>query len=76
MITASASVVRCAPGRYQIASVLKALVNSYPKRAGHPRLPAKERKPKGFRCKKKDRERIWRDTIDSLPDDATELWNR
>jgi hypothetical protein len=74
MITASSNITRCAPGRYQLSTVLKDLVDHCP---GKRRTCTVAKKPRKKRyIKKVDRERIWRDTIYSLPDDEQELWRR
>jgi hypothetical protein len=81
MITASASITKLSPGRYQLATALKDLI--YPNhnpcnlnRGGRPRLSPEKRKPMtNHILKKKERERIWQE-ISALPDDERELWNR
>jgi hypothetical protein len=76
-LTASASIVKCAPGRYKVATVLNDLVKRDLKYRNK-RLPPKEKKPRYITKREKERrwrEREWRD-ICALPDDERELWNR
>ena len=74
MITARSSDVKCAPGHYQLRTVLRGLVKHLAYRKGLQRA-AREPKPSRYITKKAARERMMQE-IHAMPDDESELWCR